>query len=198
MLRKVSGPHKEAVGWHEWREHMMLAPTSHVVDLVRCVSMVRVSRLSRRPLCSSAFLMLRPLTPRYWSLISDSGEYDLTVDPPTVLSGDRWWKQLVAGGAAGAVSRTATAPLDRLKTILQTKAAENKWGIRTGLRYMYTVRTTGPTLCCLRSAVFLAICYPPSSTSTLLYLFMCVGGRLSVHVAGKSCQRDKNHTRVGH
>ena len=32
-------------------------------------------------------------------------------------SGD-WWRNLVAGGAAGAVSRTCTAPLDRLKLFL--------------------------------------------------------------------------------
>ena len=29
------------------------------------------------------------------------------------------WRHLVAGGMAGAVSRTATAPLDRLKVMLQ-------------------------------------------------------------------------------
>ena len=32
-----------------------------------------------------------------------------------------WWRHLVAGGMAGAVSRSLTAPLDRLKIMLQVR-----------------------------------------------------------------------------
>ena len=32
-----------------------------------------------------------------------------------------WWRHLVAGGMAGVVSRTATAPLDRVKVFLQVR-----------------------------------------------------------------------------
>lgn len=41
---------------------------------------------------------------------------------PTELQSGMWWRHLAAGGVAGAVSRTCTAPLDRIKVFLQVSS----------------------------------------------------------------------------
>jgi hypothetical protein len=54
----------------------------------------------------------------YWkkAALVDIGE-NLSV--PINTSKGQWWHYILAGGVAGGVSRTATAPLDRIKTVLQ-------------------------------------------------------------------------------
>ncbi|KAK2838092.1 hypothetical protein Q5P01_015304 [Channa striata] len=59
----------------------------------------------------------------YWkhSTIFDVGENLMVPDEFTMEEKQTgmWWRHLVAGGAAGAVSRSCTAPLDRLKVMMQ-------------------------------------------------------------------------------
>lgn len=55
--------------------------------------------------------------------IIDVGENLMVPDEFTIEEKQTgmWWRHLVAGGGAGAVSRTCTAPLDRLKVMMQVR-----------------------------------------------------------------------------
>lgn len=100
------------VDWNEWREHFLLYPGHNLEEIIR-----------------------------HWkhSSILDIGDSLSIPDEFTEeeKSTGGWWKQLVAGAVAGAVSRTGTAPLDRMKVFMQVHASKsNNISLVTGFRQM--------------------------------------------------------------
>ncbi|XP_030372657.1 calcium-binding mitochondrial carrier protein SCaMC-3 isoform X2 [Scaptodrosophila lebanonensis] len=84
------------ISFNEWRDFMLLAPSSDIHDLIK-----------------------------FWrhSTYLDIGE-DMNVPDDFTqkeMQTGLWWRHLVAGGIAGGVSRTCTAPLDRIKVYLQVQ-----------------------------------------------------------------------------
>lgn len=94
LLQRMDQDGSLEISFNEWRDFLLYAPSTDIHDLIR-----------------------------YWrhSMYLDIGE-DMNVPddftPSEMISG-MWWRHLVAGGVAGAVSRTCTAPLDRLKVFMQ-------------------------------------------------------------------------------
>ncbi|MED6276643.1 hypothetical protein CHARACLAT_005107 [Characodon lateralis] len=77
----------------------------------------------------------------YWkhSTIFDVGENLMIPDEFTMEEKQTgmWWRHLVAGGGAGAISRTCTAPLDRLKVMMQVHGSRtNNMCMMSGLMQM--------------------------------------------------------------
>ncbi|XP_041431169.1 calcium-binding mitochondrial carrier protein SCaMC-2 isoform X5 [Xenopus laevis] len=100
------------IDWNEWRDYHLLHPAENIPEIIL-----------------------------YWkhSTIFDVGENLIVPDEFTVEEKQTgmWWRHLVAGGGAGAVSRTCTAPLDRLKVLMQVHASRsNNMSILGGFTQM--------------------------------------------------------------
>ncbi|XP_051749242.1 calcium-binding mitochondrial carrier protein SCaMC-2-B isoform X3 [Ctenopharyngodon idella] len=100
------------IDWNEWRDYHLLHPAENIPEIIL-----------------------------YWkhSTIFDVGESMIVPDEFTAeeKKTGMWWRHLVAGGGAGAVSRTCTAPLDRLKVLMQVHATRsNSMGIAGGFTQM--------------------------------------------------------------
>ncbi|XP_018593898.2 calcium-binding mitochondrial carrier protein SCaMC-3-like isoform X2 [Scleropages formosus] len=112
ILQSMDKDGTMTVDWNEWRDHFLLNPLHNMEDIVH-----------------------------FWkhSLMFDIGEH-LTV-PDEFSERERRsgvvWRQLMAGAMAGAVSRTGTAPLDRLKVFLQVHGSSTRRiSLWSGLRGM--------------------------------------------------------------
>uniref|UniRef100_A0A4W4EU54 EF-hand domain-containing protein n=1 Tax=Electrophorus electricus TaxID=8005 RepID=A0A4W4EU54_ELEEL len=100
ILKSIDVDGTMTVDWNEWREHFLFNPATDLQEIIR-----------------------------YWkhSTVLDIGD-SLTI-PDEFTEEEKatgiWWKQLVAGAMAGAVSRTGTAPLDRMKVFMQVHASKS-------------------------------------------------------------------------
>lgn len=110
LLRRMDKDNSHTISFNEWRDYLLFLPSFELHEV----------------LCSwrhATFL--------------DLGESVLVPEDFTEneMHTGMWWRHLVAGGLAGAVSRTCTAPLDRIKVFLQVKGSEYK-SIANCLRHM--------------------------------------------------------------
>ncbi|XP_010740331.3 calcium-binding mitochondrial carrier protein SCaMC-1 isoform X2 [Larimichthys crocea] len=114
ILQRMDKDGTMTIDWDEWRDYFLFNPLSNMEEVAR-----------------------------YWkrSIILDIGE-QLTV--PDEFSEEEKksgyvWRQLMAGAMAGSVSRTGTAPLDRLKVFRQVHGSTDfKGNVRSGFQYMVT------------------------------------------------------------
>ncbi|KAL2101263.1 hypothetical protein ACEWY4_003024 [Coilia grayii] len=110
ILQSMDKDGTMTINWNEWRDHFLFNPLHNMEEIAH-----------------------------HWkhSMMLDIGEH-LTV-PDEFSEWERRsgvvWRQLMAGAMAGAVSRTGTAPLDRLKVFLQVHGSGGV-SLRTGLRGM--------------------------------------------------------------
>uniref|UniRef100_UPI003AACE6A7 calcium-binding mitochondrial carrier protein SCaMC-2-B isoform X2 n=1 Tax=Centroberyx gerrardi TaxID=166262 RepID=UPI003AACE6A7 len=105
------------IDWNEWRDYHLLHPADNIPEIIL-----------------------------YWkhSTIFDVGESLMVPDEFTAeeKKTGMWWRHLVAGGGAGAVSRTCTAPLDRLKVLMQVHASRSN-SMRIAGGFLHMIREGG-------------------------------------------------------
>lgn len=112
ILQSIDVDGTMTLDWNEWREHFLFNPATNLQEIIR-----------------------------YWkhSTVLDIGESLSIPDEFTEeeKTSGLWWKQLSAGAMAGAVSRTGTAPLDRMKVFMQVHATKsNKISLVGGFKQM--------------------------------------------------------------
>uniref|UniRef100_A0A672J912 Calcium-binding mitochondrial carrier protein SCaMC-1-like n=1 Tax=Salarias fasciatus TaxID=181472 RepID=A0A672J912_SALFA len=112
ILQSIDVDGTMTLDWNEWREHFLFNPATNLQEIIR-----------------------------YWKHTTALDIGDSLTIPDEFTEEEKttglWWKQLAAGAVAGAVSRTGTAPLDRMKVFLQVHASKsNKISLVGGFKDM--------------------------------------------------------------
>ncbi|KAF5911064.1 hypothetical protein HPG69_001029 [Diceros bicornis minor] len=112
ILRSIDADGTMTVDWNEWRDYFLFNPVTDIEEIIR-----------------------------FWKHSTGIDIGDSITIPDEFTEDEKksgqWWRQLLAGGVAGAVSRTSTAPLDRLKVMMQVHGSKShKMNIYDGFRQM--------------------------------------------------------------
>uniref|UniRef100_A0A1I7T5E7 Calcium-binding mitochondrial carrier protein SCaMC-2 n=1 Tax=Caenorhabditis tropicalis TaxID=1561998 RepID=A0A1I7T5E7_9PELO len=113
IVNKMDQTGSASVGLKEFQDFMLLYPSSDLKDIVD-----------------------------FWrhNLVIDIGEDSQIPEDfsQQEMQEGIWWRHLVAGGLAGAVSRTCTAPFDRVKVYLQVNSSKtNRLGVISCLKLLH-------------------------------------------------------------
>ncbi|XP_074118948.1 mitochondrial adenyl nucleotide antiporter SLC25A24-like [Sminthopsis crassicaudata] len=101
ILQSIDTDGTMTVDWNEWRDYFLFNPARNVEEIIR-----------------------------FWKRSTGIDIGDALTIPDEFTEEERksgvWWRRLLSGGIAGAVSRSCTAPFDRLKIIMQVQDVQSK------------------------------------------------------------------------
>ncbi|CAG7716255.1 unnamed protein product [Allacma fusca] len=146
MIRRIAEDGSVEITWEEWRDYLILSPSAdlhdvfrywrHATPFLQMIEWILVACSgSEKHSSNYPKTLYKCRLKKYLDVGEDTAVPDDFT--PDELASGQWWRHLVAGGIAGMVSRTSTAPLDRVKVFLQVHGcAESKKGLVNCMRGM--------------------------------------------------------------